>query len=327
MTDSQKKNIIKTVAEYSGIATGAAISTIVSSNFAGPYGTISGALLGTTIEKALIWMGNELQNRCLSVSESKKIGTVFEAAKQNISQKLNAGIPLRNDNFFYAESGDRTTAEEILEGTLFAAQRENEEKKLPYLANLYANINFDETISRPMANQLIKIASIISYRQIIILSLIGQKHNNNLSLPLRTFAFQGFNNYKDMSIAAEIFDLYRMSLIVSSSAILDSTSFIPALLVLNGMGELLYSHMELDKLPLDDTAKSIISFLTNDSPALPSDNIVTGKIETVSLKEISDLVDKKTADIPRYEITTTTNNAGGQTISINDRRLSNETKK
>ncbi len=324
MSNSIKEKIIDTTAEYSGIAVGAAIGAGIGTVVAGPAGAVGGSLLGTAVEKAFVWAGNEIKNRCLSTSENRKIGSVYESAKANISRKIEAGIPLRSDSFFCAELGDRSSAEEVLEGTLFAAQRENEEKKLPYLASLYANINFDETISRPMANQLIKIASSISFRQLVILSVIGKSSSGTLDLPLRDTAFRGFDNYNDMSIAAEVFDLYRMSLIISSSAILDAASFVPSLLVMNGMGELLYSHMELFNMPLDDVTHSIISFLTNDAPVPSQDNIVTGQLPTATWQEIDALFEKKTADIPRIEIDTEENSAGGQTLIFKDRRYTDE---
>ena len=324
MSNTRKEKIIDTTAEYGGAAVGAAIGAGIGTVVAGPIGAVGGSLLGTAVEKAFVWAGNEIKNRCFSISENRKIGSVYDVAMQNISQKLSAGLSLRTDNFYYAEIGDRSSAEEVVEGTLFVAQRENEEKKLPYLANLYANINFDETISRPMANQLIKIASVISFRQLVILSVIGKSHYGILNVSLRDNAFRGFENYEDMSIAAEIFDLYRMSLIISRSAILDAASFVPSLLVLNGMGQLLYSHMELFNIPLDDTTQSIIRFLTNDSPIPSSDNIVTGELPTATWEEIDALFEKKTADIPRIEINTEENDAGGQTLIINDRRFTDE---
>jgi hypothetical protein len=54
-----------------------------------------------------------------------------------------------------------------------AAQREFEERKIIFLGNLVANIAFDDSITRPLANQLIS----ISYRQMCIMSLFAQSAN------------------------------------------------------------------------------------------------------------------------------------------------------
>lgn len=322
MTNSSTKKVVDKAVEYGGTVAGTAIGMGIGAVVAGPVGAVFGALGGKFVEDVFRWGGNEIKERCLSPAENRKITSVYVLAKENILRKNNEGRTLRSDGFFYAEIGDRSSAEEILEGIFFAAQRENEERKLPYLANLYANICFDDAISRPMANQLIKIAASISFRQLAILSIIGR--NKELNLPFRDTAFQGFEDYNDMSIAADIFDLYRRSLIISRSAILDAASFTPTLLVMNGMGRLLYTYMELSSLPLDDMMQSIIDFLTNDSPIPSQKDIITGQIPTLTLEDIDEIVEKKTADIPRYEVVSEENSAGGQTLFIKDRRLDSE---
>ena len=55
-----------------------------------------------------------------------------------------------------------------------------------------------------------------------------------------------------------------------------------------------------------------------------TDNIVTGELPTATWEEIDALFEKKTADIPRIEINTEENDAGGQTLIINDRRFTDE---
>ena len=59
----------------------------------------------------------------------------------------------------------------------------------------------------------------------------------------------GLNN---VSIASDIFDLYRKSLIFSSNAILDAAGINPSTLSLGGYGALLYNLMELPRIPLTD---------------------------------------------------------------------------
>lgn len=61
---------------------------------------------------------------------------------------------------------------------------------------------------------------------------------------------RGLNN---VSIASEIFDLYRKSLIFSSEAILDAGGINPSKLILGGYGALVYNLMELSKFPLPDS--------------------------------------------------------------------------
>ena len=312
----EKEKIIDGATECGGSALGAVACAGISAVIAGPEGAIAGALLGTVIENTFKWAKEEIKTRCLSKAESNKLNVVYELAKEKISEKLTTGKSLRQDVFFDAEEGDRTSAEEILEGTLFAAQRENEEKKLPYLANLYANINFDESISRPMSNQLIKLASAVSYRQLVILSVIGKNQDSDCDIELRSTTFRGFENYQDISIAAEIYDLYRSSLIISSDAILDAASFTPALLVMNGLGELLYRDMELYNMPMDKERQEIIGFLTDGSPIPAKEKVVTGQLPIETRAEIDAMVERKTADIPRLRVQREMNSAGGETVTI-----------
>lgn len=161
-----KEKMIDSIADYGGAAAGAAVGAGIGTLIAGPVGAVGGALAGTVIEKVFYKIGADIKERVLSKSESKKIESVIMLAAKKIQTKIKSGKHLRNDDFFDDKIDDRSPAEEILEATLFAAQREYEERKLPYLANLYTNINFDSSIKRSMANQLIRIAESLSYRNL-----------------------------------------------------------------------------------------------------------------------------------------------------------------
>ena len=262
--DEKKDRVVDGVADIAGSVAGAIAGAGVGAVIAGPVGVAGGALAGTVIEKVFMCVGKEIQERLLSKSESKKIGTVYSCAKEKIEANLNNGKELRSDDFFSPEVDDRSSSEEILEGTLFAAQREYEEKKLPYLANLYANINFDSTINRQMANQLIKIASDITYRQMVILCVIGAYQTNRALLPTRRESkFNGIDGCDRISIATEIFDLYRRSLLFSKELFFDAPGFIPAQLKISGMGALLYNLMELFTMQPDKIAGEVIDFLSD----------------------------------------------------------------
>lgn len=289
----KKEKIIDTVTDLGGSIAGSVTGTVIGTVIAGPTGAVSGALIGTAIEKTFVAIGNDIKERYLSKNERKKIGEVCELAKEKIAYKIENGHSLRTDSFFDMIDGNRSAAEEALEGTLFAAQKEYEERKLPFLANLYANLNFDETASQSISNFLIKIASNLSYRQIVILSIIGKIDNNVLDLPLRFIEYRGFTNDEDISIAAEIYDLYRTSLLISNTAMLDHLNFIPNELILTGMGELLYQYMELENLESDDIEEKIIRFLTDNSPPLATENFVGGHApKKISRKEVDNLNDE-----------------------------------
>lgn len=257
------KPVIDGASEYGGAAMGAVIGAGIGSAVAGPLGTAGGALAGALIENVIQWAGNEIKERCLSKSEARKVGTVYEKAKEKIAEKLKAGEKLRTDGFIENDVNERSPSEEILEGTLFAAQRENEEKKLPYLANLYANINFDSTVDRNMANQLIRIASDLTYRQLVIMRVIGAYQKDLYGVPpRRNTPYNTISGYDNISIATEIYDLYRRSLVFSKSAILDAAGITPAELEISGIGALIYNLMDLPQMTYDDLAGRIVKFLS-----------------------------------------------------------------
>lgn len=162
----KKEERINTISEVSGSAAGAAVGAVIGSAVAGPVGAIGGAVTGNIVERIFSWAGNEISNRLLSKQEEKRITNVMDLAKKKIENNFADNKKLRDDDFF-DQVNDRSTAEEILEGTLLVAQKEYEERKLPYIANLYANIAFDKNISREMADTLIKISSDLTYSVVI----------------------------------------------------------------------------------------------------------------------------------------------------------------
>lgn len=160
--------VVKSISEIGIDVTETAIATGVGLAMAGPAGAIGGAFVGSLCAQTLKQLRDEFISRGLSKKEHKRVSMVLDQAQNLIAQKLEKGQKVREDDFFSQDGANTSSAEELLEATLIAAQREYEERKLPYLAKLYANIGFDASISRPIANYLIKLSSEITYRQIII---------------------------------------------------------------------------------------------------------------------------------------------------------------
>lgn len=245
----EKKEIIDNVSDVAGLAVGAAAGAGLGTAMAGPVGAVGGALAGDAIEKVFKWAGNEISKRILSKREEKRISDVMTVAKEKIKSNFEENKILRADDFF-SELDNRTSAEEILEGTLIVAQKEYEERKIKYIANLYANIAFDESISREIADRLIKISSELTYRQLMILCAVGFVQIGKV--PLKQDTYGEVSGLNDVSIASDIFDLYRKSLIFSSEAMWDAAGINPSALTLGGYGALLYNLMELPRIPLAD---------------------------------------------------------------------------
>ncbi len=254
--DEIKKTIIDNVGEYAGSAAGAVAGGLIGAAICGPEGAAAGSVAATAaIEHMFQNMGSEIKKRTLAPLEEERVGTVYTKAKELIEEKIARGKTPRNDNFFVKDSDSRPASEELLEGTLLAAQREHEEKKTVYLARLYANILFHPEISRPTANHLIKLAEQLTYRQIAILNNIAAmqfaRTLNPPINPLKKSAYESVSGTENVAIAAEIFDLYRMSILGSSQVILDAGGINPSTLTVVGYGAHLYNLMDLGSMEPD----------------------------------------------------------------------------
>jgi hypothetical protein len=122
---------------------------------------VAGALTAPLIHN----IGNEIAHRLLSKREKTRVGAVIIYAAIHIKEKLNKGMQPSQDDFFSQQPG-RSSAEEISEGVLLAAQREYEEKKLQFYDHLLENIAFSSGVGRAHANLLLKLSQELSYRQL-----------------------------------------------------------------------------------------------------------------------------------------------------------------
>lgn len=249
--EEAKKELIENGADYVGSAASAGVSAAIGGALAGLPGIVLGSLAGTAVEKAFQAIGAEISSRALSQSETRKVETVYTLAKEFIAENLNNNKKLREDDFFDEKINGRSSAEEILEGTLQVAQREYEERKLKCLAKLYANIAFSTDITAPTASYLIKLAEKMTYRQIIILHCVAIAKYSPIPIPLRKEAYKSVSGLTNVAIASEIFDLYRSSVLMSSAVILDSAGINPSTLSIGGYGAHLFNLMELNNISDD----------------------------------------------------------------------------
>lgn len=182
-----------------------------------------------------------------------RVGAVLLLSSKRIREKLDAGEQTRKDNFFEADTTGRSQADEIAESVITKAQRETEEKKLPLMANMLANIAFSEEINVAFAQQLIKAAESLTYRQLCILSMIGRL---NRSL-LRSSDYRNVPDFQSslMQVLFEIYGLYQQGFInCGGVALLGANDVIPSSLTVQGPGAHLYSLMELTSIPIEDIA-------------------------------------------------------------------------
>lgn len=251
----------KKLPDIAGEAAGAAVSAGIGMSVAGPVGAIVGASIGAVISS----ISADFFSRLLSQKEKERIDQVNKVAVAKIKENEKAGKILRGEEFFSNATNDRSTAEEIYEGVLIAAQKEYEEKKILLLGRLYANIAFDSSITRPIANALIKEASDLTYQQLKIIKVVGL-----LAVPAsqgvdprRKNTSNSVSGMTNVAIATDILTLYHKTMVHSSSVIFDAAGVDPSLLTLVGHGVSLFKLMELEKSEVDNIEIDIVRFLTS----------------------------------------------------------------
>ena len=208
MNDS--KNRIQPLLEAGTKMFGAATSNFVSSLIAGSgpeaalvSGTLGGA--GVVVSMCIEKVGGEISKRWLSPQEEKRVGYVLAKAVEEIIDREKGGETLREDWFSEEGQEDRSEAMEVLENVLLKSQREVEEKKLPYMAHLFANLAFDARYNIHMSHHIIKNAEHLSYRQMCLLHYYVIKDKN-----IRNDIDQdnGFGHYNLDRISEDLYSLF-----------------------------------------------------------------------------------------------------------------------
>ena len=231
--------------------TGGVVGGVLGFLIAGPVGAAIGggsAPIATSVIKKI---GLEIKQRFIGPREEKRIGATIVYATEKIQSRLNNGEQLRNDSFFNPTSTDRSDADEVYEATILAAQREHEEKKLRYYGNLVASLSFNVTFDKAQANQLIRIASGLSWRQICILSLAHRKQN--FSLRDSDYISEPTMTFDRIFLLDEVMELYNKSLVVfGTNFLMGITGIHPSRIKLEGVGSHLYDMMELSTISNED---------------------------------------------------------------------------
>jgi hypothetical protein len=214
-----------------------------------PIGALAGAG-APVLSRVLVWSVNEFRQRVLGQRQEYRVATAIRLMQAKYEDNLRAGKQLRTDDFFLEDKGEgRSSAHEIVEATLLAAEREYEEKKLPYYANLVANLPFRPDIDRDTANLLLRLAQELSYRQLSLLALVAKKDEH--VLPTTPDVAQGIT-WEARSCRQELAELgyARRELVLAvPNANLPTNIGVPSDFVLANEATVLYELMELSEIP------------------------------------------------------------------------------
>lgn len=256
--------LISAGSNLTGTAAGSALGFLI----AGPGGAIIGGAVGSTVTDILKNIGQEVVDKKLSMAERQLVrsGAVYSFAVDKIKKNFESGtMPV--DGFFDSDTtNERTTAEELLEAVLVKAKDEYEEKKIKFLGNLYGNIAFRSGFSKQTFNQLINIASNLTYRQYCILAMIKNIEKYNL----RQEDYRKQQIYfpaETMYFMQEIFDLYNINMIrcvqensPDSEVFFGLTDIAPGRLRLQWIGEKFYELLNLNEIDESEILSLISMF-------------------------------------------------------------------
>lgn len=249
--DKEKDDNARELITLGGDVAGGTVGVLLGLMAAGPIGAVIGGISGPVLSHVICKISSEMRNRYLAKREESRIGATLAFSLEKILENQKQGKKIRDDGFFDETINDRSTADEVFEGVLIAAQREHEERKLKYFGNLIANIAYDKNISRSYANILIKMAEKLSYRQLCLLFVFSGVFKDILRK-------DSYRNYSGLSqeligILQEAYDLYLNSLINNGgSAMLGLSDLEPGKARIQGIGTILICLMELHRIDMQD---------------------------------------------------------------------------
>ena len=241
------RSLITGGAEIAGGAVGGALGFLA----AGPAGAAAFSAGGTLAAMALSHVGEDIADRFLGPREKVRVGGVLALSAAKISERIEAGEQIRDDGFFDSKPDGRPDAEEVAENILLKAQREAEEKKLPFMANLLSNVAFDTAISGQLAHQIVKAAEALTYRQLCLLLLFS----SNATAHLRNADYRGVQSFplELLQVLYECHDLYNRGLVsIGGEAAFGPTDMKPAVMRTQGLGAFIFNLMGLAQIPPDD---------------------------------------------------------------------------
>lgn len=234
-----------------GDGTGALVGAGVGGSVAGPPGAVLGAVLGGMSSRLVQKLGREFNQRVLSTREDLRVGSVLALADAEMKERLKRGETLREDGFFDFDESGRSGAEEVGEHILLKCQREPEERKLPYMANLLAAFAFQPSIDVQTAHYMVRIAEQLTYRQLCLIHLVSEKDKYKL----RDTVIQNDEGYYAVDLYSILLDIQSL---VEQGYLQDRVKFthfqnrVPAELELESFMGFISYLMRLREIPQED---------------------------------------------------------------------------
>jgi hypothetical protein len=132
---------------------------------------IAGAVTAVVVGESLRTIGDQLERSVLSPREQERVGAAMLFAARRIRERQDAGDEPRDDGFFDEDIRGRSASDEFLEGVLRRAADAYEERKVPFLGSLFANLVFAKDVPVPEAHYFLRVADRLTFRQLSFLGL------------------------------------------------------------------------------------------------------------------------------------------------------------
>lgn len=165
----------------------------------------AGLLIGAVGGSVLAQVGADVAERVLSPRQEHRVGAVFLQAAGAINARQQLGEEVRADGFF---DGDRSDGAEFTEGVFLKAKDSYEERKLPYLGNLIANVAFNEQIGASTAHMALRVAEEMSWLEFCILGIFldtetHEMPDSEVAVPTNWSSWVIVNSFTSMTEGAD----------------------------------------------------------------------------------------------------------------------------
>lgn len=216
-----------------------------------------GAMVGETFAQ----VADDFARRVLSPRQEARVATVLDLAQRTIARAISEGATVRGDGFFDVPEAE---ASELFEGVLLAARDEHEERKLPYLANMLADIAFDEQLTVEAANVAIRRAEDLSWLQLRLLSIVIRP--DEFPLP-DTETGSSASSWGEWAIGQTFVEMHNDGFFVSpprpqQPGFFTGYDLSMSKLEVSRRGELLSAMMRLDTIPAEEVRPLYETLLT-----------------------------------------------------------------
>ncbi|WP_435008052.1 hypothetical protein P12x_005321 [Tundrisphaera lichenicola] len=169
MADEKIMTLLHTGSEVVSAVVGAGFGLI----FPTTAGVLAAGALAPLAEASIKKVLGDVADRQLSDRERSKVGTAAAHALNRIYERWVAGDRPRQDGFFESLNDQRSPAETVLEGVLMESRLQWEEKKIPWIANIYVNAAFTD-VPPEVVNRAIVLADRLTWRQFCLTALAGR---------------------------------------------------------------------------------------------------------------------------------------------------------